>query len=132
MDFFDQLKTYIETNFTLYKTPLSVGMLIDDNDICIRQTPGIQPEKDMGDGRHFVYAFQLLTRHKNERLAYQTCEDVALALDLLRNGAIPSADDSYQFVTCNLITPANFVERDSYGGIFTALFEADLYLKGSG
>lgn len=129
MDFFLRLKSYIEDQFTLYKSPLSVGLLVKPNDIALRPTPGGEPEKDMDGSRYIQFPFQILTRHENEVLAFDTCQEIALGLDGLRNGAILSANGTYQFITCNLTTTINFVERDSYGGIYTALLEAELYLK---
>lgn len=130
MDFLEQTKLYIEQNFTLFKPTLSVGLLFNSNDICIRPTPSAPSEKQLDYGRCFYYGFQILVRHDDQLIAYQTCFDILNGLDVLQNCAIQSGDSSFSFIKNDVTTPVNFVERDQEGTIYTFLCTAELYLEG--
>ncbi|NUJ19283.1 hypothetical protein FKN04_22380 [Bacillus glycinifermentans] len=128
MDFLNQIKKYIETNIPVFKTPLSVGALLDGDDIAIVAIPGIQPNKNLDLSRNYVFPFQILVRHAKSSISYSTCQTIADHLDTLTNGAVTSGDGSFNFVKCDLYTTPNFVERTADGDIYTAMFQAELYL----
>lgn len=130
MDYFEQLKQYIEDNFTLFKPTLSVGLLLNSNDICIRPTPSAPSEKYLDYSRCYYFGFQVLVRHINQMTAYQTCMSLANGLDVLQNCAIESGDNSFEFIKNELSTTVNFVERDQEGSIYTFLCTSELYLEG--
>lgn len=130
MDFLEQMKLYIETNFALFKPTLSVGLLFNTNDICIRPTPSAPSEKQLNYDQCFYYGFQILVRHKDQLIAYQTCLDLLMGLNVLQNCAVTSGNDSFSFIKNDVTTPINFVERDQEGSIYTFLCTSELNLEG--
>ncbi|ODB74136.1 hypothetical protein A7310_17935 [Bacillus velezensis] len=129
MDFFDRMKEYIENNISLFQNPLSVGGLVKDNDISILAIPGPPSKKNMAMERGYTFPFQILVRHRSQEKSYKTCQQISDHLDRLINGAIVSRDGSFEFVTCNMYTSPNIVETTPKGAIYTAMFQAEIYLK---
>nr|WP_099682637.1 minor capsid protein [Bacillus pumilus] len=130
MDFLERMKIYIETN-VLPGQKIEVGAVKDGNSIAISPTPGIQPNKDLNLGRHYTFPFQILVRHSYSLTGYTTCQRIADHLDTLTNGAVTSSDGSFIFVNCGVYVTPNFVERTAQGDLYTALFQAELYITRS-
>ncbi|PJZ00381.1 hypothetical protein CPT06_11185 [Bacillus vallismortis] len=127
MDFLNRMKEYIEQNISLFKTPLSVGSLKENNDIAIVPVPGTPPSKNLNMKRNYIFPFQILIRHSKEYISYSTCQDIADKLDILTNGAVTSGDGSFDFVNCGIYVTPNFVEKTPEGFTYTAMFQAELY-----
>lgn len=128
MDFLDQMKQYIENNIPLFKKPLTVGQLKDGNDISILPIPSVKPIKNLDMSRNYIFAFQILVRHLDQNVSYATCQQISDKLDKLTNGAVTSGDGSFDFVICEVYTTPNWVEKTPEGHIYTAMFQAELYL----
>lgn len=128
MDFLDRMKEYMENNMPLFKKPVSVGPLNSAEDIAILPIPGTQPTKNLDMSRNYIFPFQILVRHLNQRTSYVTCQQIANKLDTLTNGAVTSGDGSFNFVKCDLYTTPNWVETTPQGHIYTAMFQAELYI----
>ncbi|NPC91221.1 hypothetical protein HOO54_02865 [Bacillus sp. WMMC1349] len=129
MDFLERIKQYIETN-VLFDQALNVGPLKNGNSMSIRPTSGSQSVKSLDLGRSYTFPFQILVRHQESRTGYKTCQEIANKLDALTNGAVTSHDGSFDFIKCDLYTTPNWVERTPDGDIYTALFQAEIYIKG--
>ena len=129
MDFLEQVKSYIENNVTLYKTPLSVSMLQPGNDIAIRSTPGSPSDRYVTGNKTHSFQFQILTKHKTDKTAYDAIQTITDELDSLTNGAIISGDGSFILNKCEVYTLPNFIEQTEHGeSIYSAMFQAEIYL----
>lgn len=128
MDFLDRMKQYIESNMLLFKKTLTVGPLTSGNDISILAIPSVKPSKNLDMSRNYVFAFQILVRHLDQYKSYTTCQQISDKLDTLTNGAVTSGDGSFTFVKCEVYTTPNWVEQTPEGHIYTAMFQAELYL----
>lgn len=130
MDFLDRLKNYIES---LSFTPAiaDVGLYQEDGEsLAIRPAPSTIDERYMEQGKIYPYSFQILSHNRNNHTAYQTTEELVSRLDNLDARAITSSDSSFVLVSMQCTTTPNFVKKTSYGVLWTALFEADLYIQG--
>ncbi|CAF1777872.1 hypothetical protein NRS6094_04317 [Bacillus subtilis] len=128
MDFLDRMKQYIESNIPLFKKVLTVGPLQSGNDISILEIPGVKPTKNLDMSRNYIFPFQILVRHHDQHVSYTTCQQISDQLDKLTNGAVTSGDGSFDFVICEVYTTPNWVEQTPEGHIYTAMFQAELYL----
>ncbi|MFB4164804.1 minor capsid protein [Alteribacillus sp. JSM 102045] len=129
MDFLAQMKSYIEDSVQLYKTPLSVSMLKDGNDIAIRTAPGSAADRYVSGQKTHSFQFQILTRHETDKTAYDALQDITNEIDGLTNGTITSCNGSFIFNQCEVYTLPNFVEETDHGeSIYTAMFRAEIYL----
>lgn len=129
MDFLEQVKSYIENNVTLYKTPLSVSMLQPGNDIAIRSTPGSPSDRYVTGNKTHSFQFQILTRHETDKTAFDAIQNITQVLDGLTNGAISSSNGSFTFNKCEVYTLPNFIEETEHGeSIYSAMFQAEIYL----
>lgn len=128
MDFLDRMKQYIESNMLLFKKTLTVGPLTSGNDISILAIPSVKPTKNLDMSRNYIFAFQILVRHLDQYKSYTTCQQISDKLDTLTNGAVTSGDGSFTFVKCEVYTTPNWVEQTPEGHIYTAMFQAELYL----
>lgn len=130
MDFLNSIKQYIEKNADLYVSNLQVGTLLDGNSIAIRPVPSTPPIRYLEKSKIITYQFQVLTKHSHTGIAYNTLEEINSLLDILELGAIKSANGSFVFNKCEVYTSPNFVEKTTKGEmIFTALYQAELYIK---
>ncbi|WP_054634819.1 minor capsid protein [Thalassobacillus sp. C254] len=129
MDFLNSVKQYIEQKINLFGAPIEVGTLSAGNSVAIRPTPATPPTKYLTGGRNYTYQFQILVQHSENRLAHDTCQAIENLIDGLTNGAINSSDGSFVFNYSDVYTTTNWVERTNDGPIYTAIFQADLYIK---
>lgn len=132
MDFLNSAKQYIEQNMTLFRSPISAGLLRDGDDIAIRPTPSTPPTRYMEGSKTINFQFQILVQHASNRIAYDTCQSIEMYLDGLQKGAIASSDGSFTFNKCEVYTTTNFVEKTSKGHIYTAMFQAELLIEKEG
>lgn len=131
MDFLDRLKSHIESlSFT--PSTIDIGLYQEDGDsLAIRPAPSTIDERYMERGKIYPYSFQVLSHNRNNYTAYQTTEELVSRLDNLDARAIASSDGSFVLVSMQCTTTPNFVEKTSYGVLWTAMFEADLYIGGN-
>lgn len=129
MDFIDQAKTYIKQRVPLFTPFIKVGILGDGNSIAIRKTPGAPPERYLEGSKTIMYPFQVLVQHKSNKTSYETTQAIEDALDGLTNGAIVSNDGSFIFNKCDVYSTTNFVEKNSKSYMYTAMFQAELFIE---
>lgn len=132
MDFILRLKDYVTNNVTL-TAPIEPGLLNSDSQsIALRETPGNIPDRYWDKGKIHEYNFQFLVKDPSYMGASNQCHAIAEALDGLPPGSILSQDGSFSFITCEVYTTPNYVDKNDHGEIiFTALFAAQLEKGGS-
>lgn len=130
MDFLDRLKSYIESlSFT--PSTVDIGLYQEDGgSLAIRPSPSTIDDRYMEQGKIYPYSFQILSHNRNNYTAYQATQELVSRLDNLDAGAITSSDGSFVLVTIQCTTTPNFVEKTSYGVLWTCIFEAELYIQG--
>lgn len=129
MDFLLRVKEHIENNLSLYST-IALGILLDGNSIAIRPTPSTPPTRYLEKSKVVTYQFQILTKHSTGITAYNELEEINKLLDDLGPMTIKSNNGSFVFNKCEVYTSPNFVEKSTGGEmIFTALYQAELYIK---
>ncbi|CDQ41507.1 hypothetical protein [Virgibacillus salexigens] len=128
MDFLHALKSFTET---LSFTPPTIGIGMynqDGNSIAIRPSPANINERYMEEGLIYPFSFQLLVHHQDNLEGYDMINRLMSEYENLSNGAITSRDGSFHLVSFQCTTTPNFVQKTSYGVLWTALFEAELYV----
>ncbi|WP_194841341.1 phage tail terminator protein [Salinibacillus xinjiangensis] len=129
MDFLDRLKEHIE-GLSFTPSTVGIGMYQEDgNSVAIRPSPANPNERYMNKGKIYPFSFQILVHHQENVTAYDTIEKINSNLDNLVPGAITSSDGSFNLVTMQCTTTPNYVQKTSYGVLWTALFEAELDMK---
>jgi hypothetical protein len=132
MELLDKILDAIEANVNL-NAPIQVGVLSDEpTAVCVRLIPSSPRVAYMDNGRVYQMSFQVLAKDKEEFEAIRVINDITEFLDSLANDDIQLSDSRYQFITCEVYTMPNFVEkteRDEY--IYTALFNAEYEMKGA-
>ena len=128
MDFLNSVKVYLENELNLFASVIQVGNLLDDNSIAIRPVPSGPVSLKLNGSKTRTYQFQILTKHSNTRMAYDDLEKINDLLD--QNKAVTSSDGSFNLINIETYTSPNWVERTDKGQhIFTALYQAELYIK---
>lgn len=127
MDFLDRLIDYIEDNITLSTAMVTGSLNQARQSIAIRPTPSSMGNRFMNKDTTREYSFQILIKDPNQIKANSTLHDIASLLDGLGNNAIPSDNDSYQFINCKVYVLPNHVETTAHNEyIYTAMFTAEL------
>lgn len=132
IDFLQRLKEYIE-GLSYTPSTVEIGVYSENNNsIAIRPSPSTIIDRYMEKGKIYPYSFQLLVHMDGSQnlMAYQTIQKLTSELENLSSGAITSSDGSFNLVSMQCTTTPNFVQKTSYGVLYTALFEAELYIKG--
>ncbi|WP_162986460.1 minor capsid protein [Virgibacillus sp. Bac332] len=108
---------------------VGIGMYSENgNSIAIRPSPANINERYMEKSKIYPFSFQLLVHHDDNLVAYQMIEQLMSEYENLSSGAITSSDGSFNLVSFQCTTTPNFVQKTSYGVLWTALFEAELYV----
>lgn len=130
MDFLDRLKDKLESYaFTPQKIDIGVYQQ-DGNSLAIRPSPSSIDERYMERGKIYPYSFQILSHNRNNHVAYETIQELVSRLDGMDARAITSDDGSFVLVSMQCTTTPNFVQKTSYGVLWTCIFEAELYIGG--
>jgi len=130
MDFIDRLKEFMEG---LPSTPsvVNIGVYSENgNSVAIRPAPSNINERYMEEGKIYPFSFQILMHNRSNAIAYDSLNQLTSTLDNLNSRAITSSDGSFSLVSMQCTTTPNFVQKTSYGVLWTAIFQADLYIKG--
>jgi Bacteriophage minor capsid protein len=131
MELLNRLIDTIEANVQL-NANIKVGILSQNpKSIAIRLLPNTLRDAYMDKGRAYRISFQILVKDKEELEAIRVINDITEFLDSLTNEDIQLSDNRYKFITCEVYTMPNFVEKtehDEY--IYTALFNAEYEKKG--
>ena len=126
MDFRDQLYAFL-TQLNLF-APIAFDELRSGDAICIRHAPSVGPLRFIDKSRDDTFTFQLLTKQSNQLEALTELERMMEALEEVED--IPSGNDSYQFINCEIYTSAQLVEVNDRGEyLYTGLMQARLHRK---
>lgn len=82
----------------------------------------------MTKGKIYPFSFQILVHNKDNMFAYDTINRLFSQYENLSNGAITSSDASFTLVSMQCTTTPNFVQKTSFGVLWTAIFEAELLI----
>jgi hypothetical protein len=130
MDFLNKLKEHIE-GLPFTPSTVHVGLYDENgNSVAIRPAPSNIDERYMEDGKIYPFSFQILMHHSSNLFAYDSLEQLTSELDNLDPRAITSSNGSFSLVSLQCTTTPNFVEKTSYGTLWTAIYQADLHIKG--
>jgi hypothetical protein len=126
MDFLKVLKTDMEA-LTFTPPVIEIGQYNEDgNSLSIRPAPSNIDTRDMAKGKIYPFLFQILSHHKNNLTAYEILQDLVTEYDLKKT--LTSTDNSFAVLSIKCTTTPNFVESTTYGALWTAIFEAELYI----
>lgn len=128
IDFLNKLKNYTES---LSYTPsvIHIGTYREDgNSIAIRPSPSNISERYMTKGKIYPFSFQILVHNKDNMFAYNTIDQLFSEYENLSSGAITSGNGSFSLVSMQCTTTPNFVQKTSFGVLWTAIFEAELLI----
>lgn len=130
IDFLQRLKDHMEG--LLYTPPtVSIGLYNESgNSVAIRPSPANINERHMNKGKIYPFNVQILVHNRENDVAYSTIEKLFNEYDNISNGAITSSDGSFDLISVNFTTTPNFVQKSSYGYLWTAIFQAELYIIG--
>jgi Bacteriophage minor capsid protein len=131
MELLDRLMDAIEANVQL-NANIQVGILSQDQKaVTFRLLPNTLRDAYMDKSRAYRVSFQILVKDTDQTEAIRVINDITEFLDSLTNDDILLSDNRYKFITCEVYTMPNFVEKtehDEY--IYTALFNAEYEMKG--
>jgi hypothetical protein len=132
MELLNRLIDAIDTNVDL-NAQIKVGILDQEpKAIAVRLLPNNSRVAYMDKGRVYRLSFQILVKDEDQPEAVRVINDITEYLDSLTNDDILLSDNRYKFITCEVYTMPNFVEKtehDEY--IYTALFNAEYEMKGA-
>lgn len=130
MDFLDRLIEYLE-GLMYMPSIIKVGLYDENkNSVAIRPTPSNLNDRDLEGAKTYNFSFQVLAHNKINQIAYHTLQQLLDDLDMLDREAIESENDTFELVVIYCTTTPNFVQKTGYGYLWTAMFEAELFLKG--
>jgi hypothetical protein len=131
MDFLDRLKEYME-GLPFTPSTVHIGTYQENgNSVAIRPAPSNIDERYMEGGKIYPFSFQILMHHQSNNFAYESLSQLTIELDNLDPRAITSRDGSFNLVSMQCTTTPNFVQKTGYGTLWTAIYQADLYLGGN-
>jgi len=129
VDFQDRLKENLEG---LSYTPPKIRIGLFDKD---RNSISIKPIPSSGIGRYikgktYNYSFQLNVHYESNYTAYETIMKLYKHLEEVALKEIISKDNSFALINIECTTVPNFVQETEYGTLYTAIFNAELYIQG--
>src|SRR5699024_10885971 len=130
LDFLERLKGSLES---LDYTPDRINIGLHDknrNSIAIRPSPSNISDRQMDTGKIYNFSFQLLIHNENNLVGYKTANRLTEFLDDVNKSNIISNDNSFSLVFIECTTLPNFVEETSFGALWTAIYNAELYIQG--
>jgi len=130
MDFLDRLKDFME-GLPFTPSVIYIGTYNENqNSVAVRPAPSNIDERYMEEGKIYPFSFQILMHHSSNLFAYDSLEQLTSELDSLDSRTITSSNGSFSLVSLQCTTTPNFVEKTSYGTLWTAIYQADLHIKG--
>jgi len=128
MDFLDRLKELVE-GYSFTPFVIEIGTYKEDGDsIAIVPTPSNISTRYMEKGKVYSFSFQVLVHHGNNLTAYDTINRLNNELDGTKG--IVSANNSFSLISLFCTTTPNYIQETVHGTLWTALFNADIYLQG--
>lgn len=142
MDFLERLKDFTE-GIDGVPHPVNIGVYNEDRDsVAIRPAPSAIDSRYVDKGKIYPFSFQVLVHTRNNMIAYglmqrlvSEFESVVSTKNInhttgMMKKAIESRDGSYFMITLQCTTTPNYVQETSHGVLWTAMFNAELYIKG--
>ncbi|MCT1577950.1 minor capsid protein [Oceanobacillus kimchii] len=127
MDFLERLKAYTE-HLTYTPSVIEIGTYQENgNSIAIRPSPANINDRYMDKNKIYPFQFQLLVHHRENLEAYRMIHQLESQYENLSNRAITSSDGSFKLVSFQCVTTPSYVQKTSYGTLWSALFQAELY-----
>lgn len=109
---------------------INIGLYNENgNSVAIRPSPSNINERYMSKGYIYPFSFQVLVHNRDNMFAYDAIEQLRSEYENLSKGSITSSDGSFLLVSMECTTTPNFVQKTSYGVLWTAMFEAQLHIK---
>lgn len=130
MDFLEVLKEKLES---LSFTPriIAIGKYNqNENSMSIVPSPANIDEKYMDKGKIYPFAFDLHVHNKNNLLGYQSSQELMKLLTNANAQTFESKTGSYTLVTLGSLVTPSYVDETQYGVLWTASYEAELYIRG--
>ena len=124
-DFLERLVGLLD-NQNYYATVVS-PMLVDGNSIAVFVMPANDYDHYYDGSYRQNYAFQVMTKHTNQLVAYHTLLQVSNLLKSIPD--IKSENGSYDFEGIKITTDPNVVGKDDKYYIYAAQFSAGLFIK---
>lgn len=131
MDFLDRLIDYLSNSLPM--PTIKVGLYEENGQsVAIRPMPSAINERYIEKSKVYPYAFQVLVHNKSNAAARMTAQQFFDELDFMDKTKIESGNESFELLAVRCTTTPNFVQKTSYGHLWTVSFEAELYLRGDG
>lgn len=119
-EFYKSLSMYLSANLSLYAPIALSGLDSASNSISIYSMPTASGERFYDNERPRQVMFQMLTKHKEQKMAMDTLEDIANALERISFDIV-----GYRLENCEVYSEPSFLEKnDKNEYIFTAAFNA--------
>lgn len=128
MDFLEQLKTHLES---LDFTPaiINIGKYNENKySLAIVVSPSNINDRYMEGGKIYPFSFQLLMHDKNHYTAYTNLQKLVDYLENINSSVFES--DKFILISIKTTTTTNFVQETEFGALYTAIMNAELYIKG--
>ena len=129
MDFLNRLKEYLE-GLPFTPSVIRIGTFDENTDsIALRLSPGSINDRDLESGKVYNFSFQILVHKKNHLVAYETIMKIMNELDNIDKSKINTDESKYYLILIECTTTPNYVQKTNYGELYTAIFNAELYVK---
>lgn len=130
MDFLHRLKEHME-GLTSTPSTIRVGSHTHETpSVAIKPSPSNIRDRDLSKGKEYPFSFQLLVHDTNHYTAYNLIMDLFNEYDGINISSIVSSDNSFALTNIACTTLPNHVEDTNKGTLYTAMFEAQLYIQG--
>lgn len=130
MDFLDKLKDKLES-LTITPPVIEIGSYRTNvNSVAIRPAPSSINSRYLNKDKIYPYSFQILVHHSDNFAGNMTTENIVQELDNKEAGYVISDNNSFDLISIVVTTTTNHVEVTEHGNLWTAIFQAELYIKG--
>lgn len=132
MDFLEQLKTKLE-GLSGIPSVIEIGTYNENaNSIAVVPTPGSMGSRYADKGKIYPFNFQTLVHNKSNMAAYQMTQKIMNILDNAGESFVKSKTNSFTLLNITVTTLPNMVSRTDFGSLYTAVYSAELQIKGDG
>lgn len=126
LDFADVALNYL--NAQGYYAKVITPILANGNSISLAVLPTSDYQYYFDGSYRVGFLFEVLTKNEDQETAYDALVDIANKFNTLRNGDLPSQNDSYQFEGISItVSPAALLRDDKYY-YYSAQFTAELFI----
>lgn len=130
MDFLHRLKEFTQ-NLEVTPPVIRIGSHTNTPvSVAIRPSPSAPIDRHLDRGKVYPFAFQLLVFDTNHFTCYELIQAITKEYESLSTRSIVSSDNSFSLISFQCTTVPNHVEDRNEGVLYSALFEAELYIQG--